>query len=228
MPYRKISNLGPRPLTTRSSAQEIQNYNEVVQPNVPGSADLNQDPWELCISQDPDAKYTNILSDSHGQNSKNCQIFMAEDCANDWSDNCDFVYQNASATTYPNQASRSGSTLDINLTAGEKLLQNSAERAYCTFDSRCTAVQYPFDPNNPNSPMLTDYRAPDGSDYQCQKVCTVDPSKMKNDRLMDRMVQNPRACASTLTNIFETTKRQGVSLKGTKLHRMSVQYHKAK
>ena len=179
----------------------------------------NANPWSYCAIQGPDTNFAHPpLGDVYGPNSTNCQAWMAQECAKEWSDMCEYVYQTQTTRAYPN-------TLNVNLgqdrvntnTAGQNLVANSVERAFCSY-ANCVPIEQPFDPTVVGSPPFTTYVPADGNPGTCIPVCSVNPDTVDNDPLVDKMLENADVCSSTLTSIFNTAMREGTSYQGTKLH----------
>lgn len=177
------------------------------------------DPWSYCAIQGPDMKFAHApLGDTHGPNSENCQAWMAEECAKNWTDMCEYVYQTQNTKSYPNTLNRTSNANRLNqATAGQNLVANSVERAFCSY-ANCVAVEQPFDPTVAGGPTFTVHVGPDGTPDSCVPVCSVNPATVDNDPLVAKMIQNPEVCNSTMTNIFNTAMREGISYQGTCLH----------
>lgn len=176
-------------------------------------------PWSYCAIQGPDSFFANeTLGGTIGPGSVNCQAWMAEECSKEWSDMCEYVYQNQTSRNQPNTLNRTAGADRLNTnTAGQNLVANSVERAFCSY-ANCVPIEQPFNPTIPGSPNFTVYVGPDGQPDSCLPVCSVNPDTVDNDPLVEKMVQNPEICSSTMTNIFNTAMREGISYEGTKLH----------
>ena len=176
-------------------------------------------PWSYCAINGPDSQFAHPpLGDTIGPNSVNCQAWMAEECAKEWSDMCEYVYQSQNTRSFPNTLNRTaGANRDNANTAGQNLVANAVERAFCSY-ANCVPIKQQFDPTVVGSPEYTTYVGHDGNPDTCIPVCGVDPNTVDNDPLVDKMLQHPELCSATLTNIFNTAARTGVSYAGTKLH----------
>jgi len=183
----------------------------------------------LTTSIDQKFQFGSARSAHIGARSMECQHFMAERCAKNWDDYCEYYYRhNGEGGEWPNNK-RWPNTFnrpwekDVGvsqyLTLGDQLLRNTGEVKYCKLKN-CTAVKQPFDPTDPNTPMITTYQSYDG----CIPVCKVDPSTIDNDPVMDKMIANPKASAATLINICNTSKRYNINLNGTKLGKVCHSY----
>jgi hypothetical protein len=177
------------------------------------------DPWSYCAIQGPDMRFAHPpLGSTHGAHSQNCQAWMAEECAKDWSEMCEYVYQTQNSTSFPNTLNVNQGVSRVNTnTAGQNLLANSVERAFCSY-SNCVPIKQPFDPTVADSPPFTTYVSADGDNGNCVPVCSANPETVDNDPLIQKMIQNPEVCSTTITNIFNTAMREGISYEGTCLH----------
>lgn len=157
-------------------------------------------------------------SDTLGQHSKSCQLFLSEYCSQKWDNFCEAASQNNSKS-YPFHSQHS--SLDntcSNLTAGESLILNTASRKYLVKMLNCDKVYKPFDPTVATSPMIS-YWVPNCYASTCIPVYEVDPKNIDDDIVMNKILENPKIATNLLTNIFNTMKRKGnlKDLKGTKL-----------
>ncbi len=202
--------------------------------NMQNSPSSSDSPLTFCLSDSMDSKFQHgSTAVEYGPRSANCQNFMAERCANKWDGFCEYFYVEHSKNKnwpnnriWPNMGSpnqwlnKGASTLTI----GEQLLRDAGERKYCTYPT-CTPKRAPFDPMNPQSPMVTTYQNVNGGLDGCVPVCRVDPKTVDGDVLMDRMLANPMVAGSTLINICNTTAREGINLAGTKIGALCANYN---
>lgn len=187
----------------------------------------DDDPLSYCLVDTMDKNFQNSpYGIQLGPRSRPCQLFMAERCANKWDAFCEYSYRmNGTSGEWPDNSYWPNMYMNRNnwdtniasplLTTGEQLLQNTAERRFCSFVN-CKKKCEPFDPTNPGSPMITYYDNSNEIDA-CIPVCTVNPSSIDNDPVMDRMLQNPTAAATTLVNICNTARNSQQDLSGTKI-----------
>lgn len=191
-------------------------------------------PLTMCMSDTMDKQFLNGgIGALYGPRSQPCQAYMAERCANEWDGFCEYFYrEHGPGGTWPNNQEwpnlqprywevRYG--LNQNLTTGEQLLRNTAERKYCTYEN-CKAHCEPFNPLDPDSPSITFYRDANGNNSSCIPICNVNPATIDSDPVMDRMLKNPRAAAGTIINICNTAQRTGTDLSGTKLGKVCETY----
>lgn len=134
-------------------------------------------------------------------NSKQCQDYMAEYCAAKWDGYCEVASQRTD-TYYPNQK----------FTAGEMLLRHTAMRKYLYKMNGGQKIYEKFDPTVASSPYI--YSWSGGiPEYM------VNPKEIDSDPVMNKIVQNSRACVDILVNIYETMRRYNKvkELKGTNI-----------
>jgi len=180
-------------------------------------------PVAMCLSSSMDRRfqYGGAAGQLSGPRNANCQNYMAQRCAKEWDGFCEYFYKeygtNGNNRMWPNASSNQIDTsVTPRLTIGEQMLRNTAERKYCTY-ADCSPICEPLDPTNPASPMVTYYVKTDGSAGPCTPVCTVNPQTIDADPVMNRILDQPTVCASTLLNICNTAKRTGTNLSGTKI-----------
>lgn len=184
-------------------------------------------PLTVCMASTMDKSFQNgSIGHLFGPKSRQCQGYMAQKCADKWDGYCEYFYQNNGPNSpwpqnvpWPNTQQRyweSKYGLPQFLTSGEQMLRSAAERRFCTYQN-CHQQCEPFDPTNPNSPKIVFYRDADGKDGSCMPLCTVNPSIIDADPLMDRMLANPNAAGGTILNICNTAKQTGLDLSGTKI-----------
>lgn len=179
-----------------------------------------EDPVKMCLLSDVNKSLTGgVLGYRYGPSNENCQLLMAERCANKWDGICELASQNREAI-YPNNATIHGDAAanPQNLVGasavGDQLVHDAAERKYCTYKN-CNIQQFPFDPTNFGSPMVTRVQR---SQYGCNATCAViNPQTIDSDPLMNKMLDNPDVALDTLSNICTTHELNGVSLDGTRL-----------
>lgn len=178
-------------------------------------------PLTYCVNDTLDQRFLHgSHSDTLGQHSRSCQLFMSEYCANKWDGFCEVASKNVS-NRYPNNAERctfsGGST---NLTAGEILIRNTAARKYLVKMHNATKKYEPFDATVPTSPMIS-YWVSDNCNYSNAGVpeYAVNPKTIDGDIVMNKILVNPGIAMDILINIYNTMKRYGTltQLKGTRL-----------
>jgi len=204
-----------------------------------GSNGGSNDPLTMCLANTMDRRFQNGSAPGAltGPRSMKCQNYMSQRCAQNWDGFCEYFYrEHGENGQWPNNqkwpiANARQWEVDHgiakNLTTGEQLLRNTAERKYCQY-TNCTPVCEPFDPTNPDSPSVTYYVGADGSQGSCVPICNVNPSTIDSDPVMERMLKNPEAAAGTLINICNTAKNNGTNLNGTKLGQVCKNYFQYK
>lgn len=205
--------------------------------NRPPCSGIVDDPLTYCMTSTMDVKFQHgPTGELYGPRSQKCQLYMAERCANKWDGFCEYFYrENSDANVWPYQqawpntqqplAWQNDFGLNPNLTTGEQLLQNAARLRFCEYPN-CQKKSEPFDPMNPDSVQVSYYDTLNGCGQKCVPVCNkVNPATLDSDPVMKRMLENPRACASTLINICNSTKNQNINIGGTQLGQFCNAYH---
>jgi hypothetical protein len=189
----------------------------------------SNDPLTYCLQDSMDVSFQHGSTGQHyGPRSKKCQLYMAQRCAENWDGFCEYFYQEHGRNgTWPNNQlwpnmgqSSSGLAMPM-MTTGEQLLQNTAERKYCTYGPNCVKRSEPFDPMIPNSPQLFYYDSPESS---CTPICRVNPAEIENDPVMNHLIVNPEIAPNTLINICNTSAREGTNLSGTRIGKLCDNY----
>jgi hypothetical protein len=185
----------------------------------------------MCLADTYDRKfqYGGTVGANSGPRNEQCQNFMAQRCANKWDGFCEYYYQqygpNATGimqTNWPNPVWRPWEEkygLNPRMSLGDQLLKNTAERRYCKLQN-CPPTVRSLDPTDPNSVKVTSYDTYVG----CVPVCTVNPSTIDADPVMNRVLENPTVAAGTLINICNTSHNQGINLNGTRLGEVCKRY----
>ena len=193
----------------------------------------DNDPLTVCLTDTMDKNFqSGSIGHLFGSRSRKCQLYMAQRCAENWDGFCEYYYRDRAGCQWPDRQQWPNTVQPRGwacqegvappLTTGEQLLQNTAERKYCTY-LNCEKQCEKFNPMDPSSPTIT-YYTDTGYGENCIPVCNVDPSTIDDDPVMDRMIANPKAAAGTLINICNTAKRQGTDISGTKLGAVCNQY----
>ena len=185
-------------------------------------------PLSYCLAQTLDTEFIHgaIGETISGANSRNCQAYMGQRCAENWDEVCEYASNNH-GRLYPNQLQKCGSGSDIpcnGLTSGEILVQNTATRKYLVEmgGDQCSVKYEPFDPTVAPSPLVAFWY--NGCNTQgnggCVPVYAVDPSKIDKDPVMTKILNKPIIAWSLLINIYNTAKRKGKlnELKGTRIY----------
>ena len=168
-------------------------------------------PLTYCMNNTMDQRFLHGgHSDTLGQHSRSCQLFMSEYCAKNWDGFCEIASRNPTLH-YPNQAGSCNTASGVacqGLTAGESLIRATAERKYLYKMHGAQRKYEPFDPTVPTSPMIS---------YWVSNTCSraapgipeyvVDPQKIDDDPVMDRILVKPLIAMNILINIYNTMKR---------------------
>lgn len=191
-------------------------------------------PLTMCLTDSMDVSFQNgSVGHLFGARSRNCQLYMSERCANDWDGFCEYYYRERGTGdrwpdghTYPNTVHarpwECAYGLNFPLTTGEHLLRNAAERRFCDM-ANCQKQCELFNPMDPNSPTIS-YFTNNELGETCIPVCRVNPTDIDADTVMQRALENPKATASTLINICNTSKREGTDLSGTNIGAFCERY----
>ncbi len=178
-------------------------------------------PLTYCLGNNMEQRFLHGgHADIYGQHSRPCQLFLSQYCADKWDGFCELASRNQS-THYPEQSEGCTGLVACNgLTTGEALIYNTATRKYLIKMHNAHKKYEPFDPTVPTSPMIS-YWVSDNCSYSQKGVpeYAVDPKKIDDDIVMDKILTKPIIAMNILINIYNTMKRHGTlnSLKETKL-----------
>lgn len=180
-------------------------------------------PLTYCLNNTMDQRFLHgSSSDTMGQHSKSCQMFLSDYCSDKWDGFCEVASKNT-ATYLPNIAPincDSTGTTSLGLTAGESLIHNTAKKKYLVSMGNCIKKFEPFDPNVATSPMIS-YWVPGTCTGvgTCIPVYGVDPNTIDDDIVMNKILFRPVIAIDLLVNIYNSMKRKGTlsKLNGTKL-----------
>lgn len=193
-------------------------------------------PLTYCMNDTMDSRFLHGgHSDILGQHSKPCQLFMSEYCADKWDAFCEVASLNTDKS-YPNNITGStnyGSNAHMGMTAGEALIYNTASRKYLIKMHDAYKKYEPFDPTVPTSPMISYWVSNNCSNANSGvPEYAVDPAKIDDDIVMNKILMKPIIAMDILINIYNTMKRHGTlsGLKRTKLGKFydTHPYFKAK
>lgn len=184
----------------------------------------NNDPLTYCLGNNLSQRFNHgSNSDIYGQNGKSCQIYMAERCAKNWDDVCQYAYEGNTNEEFAVRADvmNGGMGQTTGLTSGDILLLNTAYKKYLTKMHNCEAITEPFDPLVVASPLITHYRG-----LYCVPEYAVNPSIIDLDPVMNRLLTKPWIAKNLFVNIRNTMMRYGTFewLRGTKLGRLYQLY----
>lgn len=187
------------------------------------------DPISIVASTGLGAGFQNVMGATYlNPNGEHAQKFAAKYCATvGWNGTCEILSQDTN-NTYPNTmthcsgpgGSCQGSGIGNVLTKGQMLIRNTASEKYLkAMSSNCTVKYQPFDPTNPDSPMMSQWVPKNGCRGSCIPVYGVDPSKIDSDPVMNKILAQPWIAFDILINIYNHEKRSGdlSKLQNTKL-----------
>lgn len=180
------------------------------------------DPLTYCLGNNVSQRFNHgSNADIYGQNSKPCQAYLSQYCANNWDGICETTYNNCNAAdaeySFPADPTMSGSQQVQGLTSSDILLLNTAYRKYLYKMHNCDMVSEPFDPLVAASPIITSWRG-----MNCVPEYVVDPDTIDDDPVMNRLLLKPWIAKDLFRNIHNNMKRLGTlpKLRGTRLGRL--------
>lgn len=179
----------------------------------------NNDPATFCVGTNASQAFNHGSNAAiYGQNSPECQIYMAQRCAKNWDGLCDYAASHEANEEYAFRADTMGPGMNqvLNLTPGQVLLRNTALEKYRTNMSgnNCQLVTEQFDPTNPSSPFMSYFAG-----YGCVPEYSVDAKTIDSDPVMNGILDQPKIAMQLLLNIKNTMNRKGTlgTLAGTRL-----------
>jgi hypothetical protein len=187
-------------------------------------------PLSYCIGSTLDHRFNHGASSDAvaGQDSRVCQLYMADYCATHFDGLCRLASTNTNVD-FPsliNARITAGSYTDATtrLSQGQILIRNAALRKYMsTGNDKCQLRMEPFDPTRVHSPMVRDFVSKEGNDMTgCKIDYTLSAAQIKNldvDPIMNRLLDNPEIGYDILENICVNLVAAGrlSSLRGTRL-----------
>ncbi len=176
----------------------------------------SNDPLTYCIGNNASQRFNHSSPVSQGQNSKACQVYMANRCAQHWDGVCEYAASKQANEEYSQVADVmfSGNHQSIGLSPGDVLLKNTAQDRFRIGMMNCELKSEPFDPVNPSSPYISYYIG-----QNCVPLYAVDPQTIDQDIVMNKILDRPHIAKQFLINLKNTMIRQGTFnlLKGTRL-----------
>lgn len=175
------------------------------------------DPLSYCYGNDVNQRFVHgSNADIYGQNSSMCQNYLAQRCASNWDGICEQIYSRHLEDNGLGTVAFTPMYGSTGLTAGDILLRNTAMEKYRVGFQNCRVVVEPFNPIDPDSPLISKFQG-----RNCVQEYAVDPSTIDRDPVMNRLLTRPRIAADLFINIRNTMMRRGTfyALKGTKLGR---------
>lgn len=187
----------------------------------PSTHSAVNNPLTYCLNQTIDSKFLHgSVGDLYGQNSKHCQIFMSDYCANKWDGYCEYASMNTNIQ-YPNTLQECDDPSEAvcqGLNAGEILIHNTAKKKYRTASTRQQKCE-PFDPTVASSPMVCYDIASCGYTTGVDQYDILHPDSIDSDIVMNKILAKPQIAIGILVNIFNTMRRKNTlhTLSNTKL-----------
>ena len=193
----------------------------------PNAVSEVDNPLTYCLTSDLDNAFmhggqANILR----RNSRPCQLFLSEYCAQGWDNFCEIASQNQNISFPNGMTTPCGGCSPLGITQGDMLIRNTAERKYLIQMINGKQVFESFDPLVASSPMISSWR-PVGSQVggcgsgqlTMSPIYAVNPKTIDDDVVMDKILAKPDIAKDILINIYFNMKRLGTlyNLKGTKL-----------
>jgi len=145
-----------------------------------------------------------------GPESRECQLFMSDYCAQGWDGFCEVANMN-SARHYPNEMNPAGIGGAVNfMTMGDVLVRNTASRKYLVDMLYGTKKYQYFDPNVPSTAVIN-YWTPDipGRYDTMIPVYAVNPNDLDSDPVMNKLIDKPEIAPDILAGIYNTMKTLG-------------------
>jgi hypothetical protein len=171
-----------------------------------------------------DNSFMHTAGQKRGPYSKPCQMFMSDYCSNNWDGICEVASKNTNSN-FPNTVMSLECDKSIQgdqFTQGENLIRNTASKKYLSkMSSNCSLTYEPFDPMVPTSPMISSWHSEGDESSSCVSVYEVDPVKIDNDPVMNKILTRPMIAIDILTNIYNWANRNNTynNLKHTKLYK---------
>lgn len=177
----------------------------------------NNDPLTYCLGNDISQRFNHgSHADLYGQNSKPCQVFLAQRCAKKWDDICEYASNPVTNEEFATRTELLGAGMNqiMGLTSGEILLRNTAMEKYRVAMANCDLRREPFDPMCAASPQITYFTG-----KYCQSIYAVNPVEIDTDPVMNKLLLNPKIAMDIFYNIKNTMIQNGTisQLDGTKL-----------
>ncbi len=197
------------------------------------SPESQSNPLSYCFVSGLDSGAYHTLGNKglSGPDRRNCQLFTAAYCANEWNDICEYASKDTqSGPMIVNQVSPCISNYNREpLTKGEILIRNTmAEKYLKKMSANCKRSYEEFDPTTGNSPLISSWVPMTGQCGStkcngldvCIPVYGIDPKTVDNDRVMDLALQKPSIAMDIFVNIYNNALNDGSldSLRGTKVY----------
>jgi hypothetical protein len=177
----------------------------------------NNDPLTYCLGDNVSQRFNHgSHGDLYGQNSKPCQVFLAQRCAKKWDNICEYAFKPRTNDEYAIRTELLGAGMNqiSGLSSGDILLRNTAMEKYRIAMANCDLRQEAFNPMSPASPQITYFTG-----RYCQPIYAVNPIDIDNDPVMNKLLVNPQIAMDIFRNIKNTMTQAGIisQLNGTRL-----------
>ena len=186
------------------------------------SPDVAQNnPINYLLSDSIDNSFNNgsISQTISGPYSRNGQAFMAQYCSTNFDGVCEYASKDKSII-YPNSIGMGPDQVTQNISAGDFLVANTARRKYLvSMGGDCCILKVEnFDPTVAASPLVQYWE--EQRVNGCIPIYKVDPSKIDDDIVMNKILSNPIIAIDVLINIYNTAVRLNKlhDLKNTKIY----------
>lgn len=220
------------------------NYSTIANFGASAGTSAQNDPLTYCLVSGIESGFNHTLGGGGslmGPNSSQCQLFMAQYCAQNWDEPngyCEYASNNTS-TMFPNtvascnnpNGSCSGPGIGNGLSQGQFLIRNvAAEKYLIAMSNNCVRIYQPFDPTVADSPMVSKWE-PSGNSCNganncygsntCIPIYDVDAKVIDSDPVMNKILAQPNIAIDILINIYRrrVNTRRLKELEGTKLGR---------
>lgn len=141
---------------------------------------------------------------TYGKGSYNCQLFTAQQCANNWNNFCEIESDNTDVR-YPDNVDGLG--ISQNLNAGEILIRDTAHMKYIVKMINGDKKDIPFNPIDINSAKLITWVSKNG--LPTIPVYYVDPTTVDKDPVLIKLLAKPSIAPDILKGLYKTAKRKG-------------------
>lgn len=171
------------------------------------------DPVTYCVMDGKplDNKFAHGGTGNITPYSRQCQAFMSSRCANNWDSKCELASLDKEVR-YPNMIGKCGNphaTVFYQLTAGDILVQNVAEKKYGKLVGNCEVKREQFDPTVLTSPFV-EYQVNTNCSYgdSCRTIYDVNPLNLDSDPVMNKLLDNPNIAPQLLYKLYHSLKNR--------------------
>jgi hypothetical protein len=191
-----------------------------------------EDPLGYCIPDHLNSQFLHPgTGRTFGKYSKHCAEFMAGRCATAWDGICEAMSHDPNAN-FPDMTLQYTSETCARLTAGQRLVRDSAYKKYKLKTFNCNLKCEPFDPTVANSPMVcyetssacTSRDAPclgqveGGNCYSEFGLRPEHIAQLDSDPIMNRLLDEPFIAPMLLRRLFMHAKQNNQAIEGTRFY----------